>query len=337
MTQATTHPDPFENVDCLFCGSDCPKSRILEAKDLLHKMPGTFSLTRCTGCRLVFLDPRPIESAIHAFYPDSAGYYQPPADEEGGGGLKRKLSDLIFANYFGYQNLAHSSFILKAALFPLYVLMFRDLSIPKYKKDGRLLEIGCSHGFKLQKDRRRGWNVTGVEFNAKAAQWGREHYQLDIRSGSIFEQDFEAESFDAIRMDMVLEHIHQPDELIKRVTRWLKPGGELLFSIPYFEGLEFSLFRKFCYGLQLPTHLYFFNRTHLKRLLGGYQGLEFRFHRVARDFTTSFALMNREHPSRLSAFLAKNRAMTWLVFKPAVTLLAWIGKSSRVTVRAVKS
>jgi 2-polyprenyl-3-methyl-5-hydroxy-6-metoxy-1,4-benzoquinol methylase len=48
----------------------------------------------------------------------------------------------------------------------------RDLAIqgfPVFKKDGKLLDIGCSIGNFIYKMRELGWQVKGIEPNKKAA------------------------------------------------------------------------------------------------------------------------------------------------------------------------
>ncbi len=92
-----------------------------------------------------------------------------------------------------------------------------------------LLEIGCGNGFFLQQARRQGWKeVRGVEPSADAV--ARAPAELDgaivqdvMRSGL-----FAPESFDAVCLFQVLDHIAKPLELLEECLAVLRPGGHIL-------------------------------------------------------------------------------------------------------------
>jgi 2-polyprenyl-3-methyl-5-hydroxy-6-metoxy-1,4-benzoquinol methylase len=325
----------WEAASCIFCGPGTPKRVVLRAPDRMNGMPGHFTLAQCDRCGLAFQDPRPTESTIKLAYPDSYHVYEPPSHGARPARWKQLVSDLVLANYYGYRHLAPNHWLLKSALLPFYAFKFRPRSVPVYKPHGRLLEIGCTWGGRLESERARGWSVIGVDFNEKAIQWGRSHLGLDLRLGSIFEMDFPDATFDTIIFDMVLEHVHRPEELFARIDRWLKPGGEVLFSIPYFEGMEFKLFKQYAYGLQLPTHLYFFNKTHVRTLLSRYEDIEFRFQHAEKDLIAPIGYIAGERGPGLLR-IARSRLLRHGVFKPLAIGLSLLGRSSRVTVKACK-
>src|SRR3546814_15069628 len=55
---------------------------------------------------------------------------------------------------------------------------------------------------------------------------------------------------------MVLEHLHQPLDVLQKLRSWVRPDGWLVLSVPDAGGLEFRLFGDRWYALQLPTHLH---------------------------------------------------------------------------------
>ncbi len=326
----------WEPGHCMFCGAGAEKRLLLRAPDRLNRLPGEFSLARCESCGLVFQDPRPTEATVKHAYPDTYPGYRPPAVQVTSPGWKRSLTNLVLANYYDYHHLGPTHWLLKAGLFPVYAIGFRSRSIPMFHRDGHLLEIGCAWGGRIDRDRERGWSVTGVDINEKAVTWGRTNRGLDLRVGSIFDMDFPDHTFDAIVFDMVLEHVHRPDELFVRVDRWLKAGGEVLFSIPYFEGVEFKIFKHYAYGLQLPTHLYFFNKAHVRKLLANYFDVEFHFQHAEKDLIAPIGYI-ADDGRPLARLLAKSRLLRSAVFKPLAVGLAMLHRSSRVTVRARKA
>lgn len=99
---------------------------------------------------------------------------------------------------------------------------------------GRLLDLGCGAGepfprFFLD----HGWEVVGVDFSKKmldlAARYAPRMHTLHA---DLLDVDFEESSFDALTCIYCLFHVprrHHP-ELFARFRRWLRPGGQVLFT-----------------------------------------------------------------------------------------------------------
>ena len=324
-----------EEVDCLFCKGKSEKELLFTVPDRVNRLPGKFNLVKCKNCELAFQDPRPKEEYIKYYYPDEAGYFQPPRKKKNK--YLQWTGKNIRTNFYNYENLGKKNLILKVLLFPLYFYFFRHQTLPHYVKNGRLLEIGCSHGAILEKLRNRGWEIVGIEPNEKAAKYGIENRGLDIKIGSILDYQFPEHSFDVVIMSMVLEHLYHPDSAIKKISKWLKPDGQLLLSIPYFEGFEFKVFRNYAYGLQLPCHLYFFNKSHIRRLLSPCYGkIKFIFHHFDRDVVASAHYKYQNTGDLFCKTIAYNRFLRLCFIKPFVFLLSLLGLTSRMTVKAVK-
>lgn len=66
-------------------------------------------------------------------------------------------------------------------------------------------------------------------------------------------QNFEENSFDAIFMIEVLEHVKEPQQAINQLYRVLKPGGTLILSVPFVIPIHdepYDFFRYTKYGLE---------------------------------------------------------------------------------------
>jgi SAM-dependent methyltransferase len=92
-----------------------------------------------------------------------------------------------------------------------------------------LLEIGCGNGFFLQQARRQGWReVRGVEPSADAVRRAPPELDgaivRDVMRGGLFAP----ETFDAVCLFQVLDHIANPGALLEECLAVLRPGGCIL-------------------------------------------------------------------------------------------------------------
>jgi SAM-dependent methyltransferase len=92
-----------------------------------------------------------------------------------------------------------------------------------------LLEIGCGNGFFLQQARRQGWEeVRGVEPSADAVSKASPELDGAIVQDVMRSGVFSRESFDAVCLFQVLDHISNPVELLEECLAVLRPGGHIL-------------------------------------------------------------------------------------------------------------
>lgn len=326
----------FEKKDCIFCKTDKFTKNLLIAPDRINNVPGEFYLAKCKKCGFVFQNPRVKEEFISEYYPDETGYYQPYKKTEKH--LKEKVEESILINFFEYGNPAKKNVFEKIILYPIYLFFYKAKSFPIFVPGGKLLDIGCSHGVQLEQMKRIGWDVEGIEPNKKAANYAANVRGLKVKTGN-FPQDlnFPDNYFDVIIMQMVLEHLHRPIESIQKISAALKSGGQLIFSIPYFNGLEFKIFGRFSYSLHLPAHINFFNKKNIRTLLSeNFSDIKFNFQGVDRDFVAPFAYLEKEKDCKYLRKIITNKVFRLIIIKPVISILSILGLTSRVTVRAIK-
>ncbi len=322
----------LETVPCACCGSSRHEIYLKGAKELYNGLDAWFDVVRCRECGHYFTNPRPTRDTIACFYPDSARYYQPkpqrtaPARE-----TRSVLRRSILANYFGYDFKS----LPKVIDFLPFLLLRRRLflaHLPRFVPRGRLLDVGCAWGGYLLRMQSLGWEVCGIELNSAAADYARDTLGLDVRAGSFADLAYPDASFDVIHLSMVLEHLHDPVAALSTIRRMLRPGGQLILSVPDLSGFEARLFREKAYTLQVPQHLHHFTPATIRRLL---QQTGYRVERVVHQQTRSDFLKSAEYldPGPLRSLLRCRPAKSLL--GPVVALLARLGRTSRMSVFAI--
>jgi 2-polyprenyl-3-methyl-5-hydroxy-6-metoxy-1,4-benzoquinol methylase len=131
---------------------------------------------------------------------------------------------------------------------------------------GRLLEVGCACGFLLVAARERGFHVQGVELSAWASDYARTTFGLDVKTGTLENLALPAESYDAVVMADVIEHLTDPRRTVRQIHRLLRPGGRLLLLTPDVSSLMARVFGPRWWGL-LDDHYFYFSRATLGSLL----------------------------------------------------------------------
>lgn len=301
----------LERSVCAFCASD-ETGFIVAGRDRLCGLPGEFMVVACMRCGLMRTDPRPTRESIRLYYPSNYPPYAETTRETRN--IARRLGRRLFD--------------------PL------DVATPVLAP-GRLLEIGCASGNFLVAMQTAGWEVTGVELDASAAQVATARTQHRVHQCSIEDQDFSAEAFDLISAWMVFEHLHDPVAQFRRCARWLRPGGWLAFSVPDCGGLQLRLFGKYWFSLELPRHLYHFTPPVLARILGacGFGNVQTMWQRTLTDvpFSLAYGVEDRiPHASAIVRTVAASMPIRALV-RTAGVVAAPLRMTGRVTIWARKS
>jgi 2-polyprenyl-3-methyl-5-hydroxy-6-metoxy-1,4-benzoquinol methylase len=144
---------------------------------------------------------------------------------------------------------------------------------------GRLLDVGCACGFFVKAAQDAGWQAEGVELSQWSADYGRDKLGVKIFPGLLSEAKFPDNSFDAITVWDVLEHVPDPISELNEIYRILKPGGLLLINYPNTGSLLTRLAGR-NWWFYLSVHLYYFTPRTISRLLekAGFKVIAHRRH-----------------------------------------------------------
>jgi 2-polyprenyl-3-methyl-5-hydroxy-6-metoxy-1,4-benzoquinol methylase len=168
----------------------------------------------CPSCSLTFVHPQPSAEEIAGMYQEE--YFRENSEEVGAHGPR------------AYMEMAQESAEeRKGSARRLDRALLRDRT-----ERGRLLEIGCGPGFLLAEMRALGWTVQGLELSPFAAGYARDTLGLDVTEGAVEAGVFPRDSFDAVFMGDVLEHLPAPLASLRAVHTWLRVGSVAAIAVP---------------------------------------------------------------------------------------------------------
>lgn len=229
--------------NCPVCSSDDIYA-VLVAEDFTvsHEK---FSIWQCGNCSLRFTQDVPDENDIAPYYQSSE--YISHSDTRKG---------LINQVYHRVRQ---------------QTLKQKRNWIRQYTKldKGSLLDVGCGTGAFLNIMQQGGWQVTGLEPDEGAREIARKEYQLNVNDISEFYQ-LPENSFDAITLWHVLEHVHELQPYVEQLSKMLKKDGVLFIAVPNYTSLDAGLYQNDWAAYDVPRHLYHFSPKAMTTLINGH-------------------------------------------------------------------
>lgn len=335
----------LETVACDLCGEKRSEVAVRQ-RDLLHHVtPDEFSVVRCLGCGLVYLNPRPTPADIGRYYPEQYYAGVKPKTRTGIELLAKRFSGTIKRwireDFYGYPAAEPSGWlrmVRKLCLWPEYtrrMLSGRDI-IP-WTGAGRLLDLGCGEGANLATLQADGWDVHGIEMSKTAVAAARERVGDRIHHGTLETAPYADESFDVILMSHSLEHMFSPVATLQRLHRLLRPAGLLVVAVPNVGSLEARLFGKWWLPWDPPRHLYHFDRGTLEQTM---ERAKFRVNRVRTAVGTMFFMVSLDrawnHWKGIPSVPAR-RIIEKLIAKPFCFAAGHLGYGTEIRVYAKKA
>ncbi len=159
--------------------------------------------------------------------------------------------------------------------------------LERHVRHGRLLDVGCGHGFFLSLLDPARWERRGVEPARAAARHGREVFGLDVKSIFLAENELPRQYFDAVTMFHVLEHVADPRRDLELAYELLKPGGYLYLEFPDVASV-FARWRKRSWWYIMRFHTYYFDEATATRLLAATGFVPVDVHQPVKTWTLGY-------------------------------------------------
>lgn len=235
---------------CVVCGSDVFRKLFSHFDNAYFVNKKRFKLIECVSCGTATVANKPNHAELKKYYE---------------------------SNYYSYDTSSSLFFKLKGewikfwGKLPAKVsnrFLFMNLYTKVKGKGLKVLDVGCGDGSSLRALKTLGFSkLYGTEIDQKNCDKLNEKGITAYCTNDVTTLKVKDKTFDLIRMSHVLEHVYNPDETLSFLYKKLKLSGEFIMGVPNFHSTCSVLFgRHFC-ALQLPTHLFHFNKKSVKKIL----------------------------------------------------------------------
>jgi 2-polyprenyl-3-methyl-5-hydroxy-6-metoxy-1,4-benzoquinol methylase len=234
----------YHEVPCPLCGANNPKIRFPATRAAsVHNTSQYFCCTNsylaqhgdiveCQACGMVYNNPQPDPEELLAIY--------------------KNVEDPRYL-----QEKTGREYTFRKSLQQLHT--FRQ-------PPGKLFDIGCYTGTFLEVASNAGWDVSGFELSSWAAALARRSGFSKIYEGDLSQIPIEPNSLEVITLWDVIEHLHNPADLLEHASRFLKNGGILALSTHLLDSYPVRIFGRY-YPFFMEMHLVHFSRQTLQRML----------------------------------------------------------------------
>ena len=123
---------------------------------------------------------------------------------------------------------------------------FKEVKKFSEKVKGVILDIGAADGLftEIVLKTTKAKKVIGIDVLKSSVDWANDYYKknkkLEFKLGDAHKLNFPPSTFDAVYALEVLEHVHDPQKVLKEIKRVLKKGGHAILLVPA-ENLIFKI------------------------------------------------------------------------------------------------
>ena len=132
---------------------------------------------------------------------------------------------------------------------------------------GSVLDVGYGSGSFLREMERVGWSLAGTEISDAASARSAGLGDIRLFRGDLGDDVFGQETFDAITLWHVIEHMADPIATLTWCRSRLREGGVLVVEVPNMGSMQAALFGFSWLHLDPPRHVYGFSPCGLQLLL----------------------------------------------------------------------
>lgn len=199
-----------------------------------------FDYFKCKDCQSVFLVNTKFTKKYYETYYNFDGYYTQSV------GFKKSLE-----NFFDTYSQKKKQDLITS-------------SIKKAKKI-KILDVGAGEGKFLSSLDSNIFKKYGIELDKKSYELCKKK-KLTVYNEDILKKDFKREKFSVITLWHVIEHIPNPQKLLKKLATILEDDGIIVVATPNIASMGFKLAGAKWFHMDAPRHVVLFNEVGIKKL-----------------------------------------------------------------------
>lgn len=260
---------------CPICKSTHFK-KYLQVKDYTVSNE-TFDIEICNACTVAFTQNIPSQNNIGKYY-HSANYISHSDTNTG----------FISKIYHRVRN---------------FTLIAKKNIVEKHTatQAGKLLDIGAGIGAFAHTMQQNNWQVAGLEPDELARANAKAKYNIELQlPENLFKLPHQ--SYNAITLWHVLEHIHTLHEYFAAFRNLLQPNGKLFIAVPNYTSYDAQYYQQFWAGYDVPRHLYHFSPQSMQLLAAQY-GFVIEKHLPMWFDSTYVAMLSEQYKTGKNNFL----------------------------------
>lgn len=170
-------------------------------------------------------------------------------------------------------------------------------TLRRFSAGGRLFEIGCAYGYFLELIGGI-WEAEGCDISEVACQDACRR-GLNVSCGEFLSLALKENHYDVVALWDTIEHLARPDLYIEKASRMLKQGGVICATTGDIGSLVATVRGQQWRLIHPPTHLYYFSRRTMQRMLTrhGFEIVHFEHVGYSRSFQQmlySMLVLNHE-------------------------------------------
>lgn len=242
---------------CQLCGSASRERKFADPP---------FEVMTCRDCGLVYVTPRLQGQALAEVY--GASYWKSDNPKLHG-----------YADYAREAELYLQTFRRRMALVGRWL-----------PPRARVLDVGCAAGYFLRVLQPLGHDVHGVELSPAIAgeaiaALGKDRIHVGTLEDAVAAMDYQPASFDLVTLWDVIEHVPEPQAVLRRIRQLLKPDGHLLLETQNVASRWARLLGRRWHHYKHHEHLYHFTPATITRLLAD---CDFAVERIGADYAGKY-------------------------------------------------
>ncbi|PHI19232.1 methyltransferase type 12 [Lewinellaceae bacterium SD302] len=199
-----------------------------------------FPIWRCQDCSFTFTQDAPAPTAIGPYYKGEEYISHSDSKEGIVNKLYHKARDIMLGRKYQLVN--------------------------RLANGKRLLDIGTGTGYFLDYMQRQNYEVTGVEIDEDARNYGAGKFGVTIHSPEFLNGAAKAGSYDVITLWHVLEHLYTPLEDLQSSHALLADDGVLIIAVPNLTSADAQHYGAHWAAYDVPRHLWHFSPATMEQM-----------------------------------------------------------------------